>query len=343
MKTLSAILVETGKPLEVDEIQIPALRPGQALVKISHSGVCGSQLNEIDGKKGHDKWLPHCLGHEAIGEVIDIGSDVTRVRECDHVVLSWLRGEGIDAGGAQYQWGKKQVNAGPVTTFQEYAVVSENRMTVLRAAEIDEIQVLLGCAAPTGMGAILNVLRPRRNESILILGVGGIGLCAVVMAKELGLSPIIAADLSDQRLAHAKRFGADVLVNVSHQTIDDALNSYGIGSVDHVAEMTGQVTVMNNVMRYLRPQGGQVVVVGNAPVDEVIQIKPSDFNMGKSMLGTWGGNSKPERDFNFYADLLTKNKGIMNGLVAAKYRLSDINAALDEMRSGGVTRPIITM
>ena len=102
MKTLAAILVQTKNPLVLDEIEIPKLRKGQILVKIHYSGICGTQLNEIDGKKGEDKWLPHCLGHEAVGTVCDTGPGVSRIKVDDNVVLTWLRGEGIDAGGVQY-------------------------------------------------------------------------------------------------------------------------------------------------------------------------------------------------------------------------------------------------
>ena len=95
MKTLAAILVQTKKPLVLDEIEIPKLRAGQILVKIHYSGICGTQLNEIDGKKGEDKWVPHCLGHEAVGTVCEIGPEVSRTKVDDNVVLSWLRGGGI--------------------------------------------------------------------------------------------------------------------------------------------------------------------------------------------------------------------------------------------------------
>ena len=108
MKTLAAILVQTKKPLVLDEIEIPKLRKGQVLVKIHYSGICGTRLNEIDGKKGEDKWLPHCLGHEAVGTVCDTGPGVSKMKVDDNVVLTWLRGEGIDAGGVQYGWRKKR-------------------------------------------------------------------------------------------------------------------------------------------------------------------------------------------------------------------------------------------
>src|SRR5262245_23867936 len=158
MITEAAILVELRKPLELVELEVPALKPGQILVEIAYSGACGSQVNEAMGLKGEDKWLPHCLGHEATGIVLETGPAVTKVKAGDTVVLSWLKGSGIEAGGAIYRWGARTVNAGAVTTFQRHAVVSENRVTRMPPGVPMSAGILLGCAAPTGMGAVLNVL-----------------------------------------------------------------------------------------------------------------------------------------------------------------------------------------
>ena len=200
MKTLAAILVQTKQPLALEQIEIPKLRKGQILVKIHYSGICGTQLNEIDGKKGEDKWLPHCLGHEAVGTVCDTGPGVSKIKVDDNVVLTWLQGEGIDAGGVQYGWRKSFVNAGPVTTFQQYAVVSENRVFATGSSALTDMHVLMGCAAPTGMGAVRNVFRIQKENSFLVLGLCGVGLCAISMARKLGANPIIAADISIERL-----------------------------------------------------------------------------------------------------------------------------------------------
>src|ERR1700738_1371863 len=130
MKTEAALLVQTGTPLVVAEIEIPVLKPGQVLVEITYSGACGTQVMEWRGDKGEDKWVPHCLGHEGTGVVLETGSAVTKVKADDKVVLSWIKGSGIEAGGAIYEWDGKKVNAGGVTTFQRHAVVSENRLTL---------------------------------------------------------------------------------------------------------------------------------------------------------------------------------------------------------------------
>ena len=107
------------------------------LVEIAYSGACGTQVMEWRGDKGEDKWVPHCLGHEGTGTVLETGSAVTKVKAGDKVVLSWIKGSGIEAGGAVYEWDGKKVNAGGVTTFQRHAVVSENRLTLLPGRSAD--------------------------------------------------------------------------------------------------------------------------------------------------------------------------------------------------------------
>ena len=111
MKTEAALLVQTGHPLVMAEIEMPALKPGQVLVEIAYSGACGTQVMEWRGDKGEDKWVPHCLGHEGVGRVLEVGSAVTKVKADDIVVLSWIKGAGIEAGGAKYDWNGKTVNA----------------------------------------------------------------------------------------------------------------------------------------------------------------------------------------------------------------------------------------
>src|SRR3979409_2386653 len=112
MKTEAALLVQTGTPLVVAQIEIPALKPGQVLVEIAYSGACGTQGMEWRGDKGGDRWVPARLGHEGAGMVLEAGSAVTKVKVGDKVVLSWLKGTGIEAGGAVYDWDGKKVNSG---------------------------------------------------------------------------------------------------------------------------------------------------------------------------------------------------------------------------------------
>ena len=343
MKTLAAILVQTKKPLALEEIEIPKLRKGQILVKIHYSGICGTQLNEIDGKKGEDKWLPHCLGHEAVGTVCDIGPGVSRAKVDDNVVLTWLRGEGIDAGGVQYGWRKSAVNAGPVTTFQEYAVVSENRVFNTGSSALKDMHVLIGCAAPTGMGAVRNVLRVQKGNSFLVFGLGGVGLCAISMARKLGAYPIIAVDISIERLRLAKSFGADITVDLNSESIADVIANDCGGAIDCAVEACGSPAVLNDIIGFLRPQGGKVVVIGNAAHGSAVTVPTVEFNMGKSILGTWGGDTNPDQDFFSYQKEIEQRSEVFGQLTSETFPLEDINTAIGKMRTKDVTRPVIKM
>ena len=343
MKTLAAILVQTKKPLVLDEIKIPKLGIGQVLVKIHYSGICGTQLNEIDGKKGEDKWLPHCLGHEAVGTVCDIGPGVSRTKVDDNVVLTWLKGEGIDAGGVQYGWQKKVVNAGPVTTFQEYAVVSESRVFTTGSSALTDMHVLMGCAAPTGMGAVRNVLRVQKGNSFLIFGLGGVGLCAISMARQLGADPIIAVDMSTERLQLARSFGADITVNPDTDSIADVIADECGGTIDCAVEACGSPTALNDIIGFLRPQGGKVVVIGNAAHGSVLTVPTVEFNQGKSILGTWGGDTNPDQDFSSYQKEMEQRSEVFGQLTSQKFSLEEINIAINKMRTRDVARPVLTM
>ena len=130
----AAILVESKKPLTIADIDFPKkLEFGQVLVKIFYSGICGSQINEIDAAKEPDKFLPHLLGHEGSGVVEEIGGGVTTVKVGDHVVLHWRKSAGIESVVPRYFWNGKKLNAGRITTFNEKAIVSENRVTTIHS------------------------------------------------------------------------------------------------------------------------------------------------------------------------------------------------------------------
>src|SRR5882724_3599700 len=127
MKTTAAVLVELGQPLELADLDIPVLKPGQALIEVAYSGVCHTQVGEARGHRGEDKFLPHCLGHEGSGVVREIGPGVSKVKPGDRAILSWIKGSGADVPGTVYDWNGRTVNAGGITTFATYSVISENR------------------------------------------------------------------------------------------------------------------------------------------------------------------------------------------------------------------------
>ena len=244
MKTEAALLAQTGTPLVVAEIEIPALKPGQVLVEITYSGVCGTQVMEWRGDKGEDRWVPHCLGHEGTGIVLESGSAVTKVKAGDKVVLSWIKGSGIEAGGTVYDWDGRKVNAGGVTTFQRHAVVSENRLTVLPSDLSMDVAVLLGCAAPTGMGAVYNVLKVQPGDAIAVFGTGGIGLNALMAAALAGAMPVIGIDPNPTRRALAKTYGATHVIDPSETDVLGEIRKIVPQGVDVAVESSGVSVVM---------------------------------------------------------------------------------------------------
>jgi S-(hydroxymethyl)glutathione dehydrogenase/alcohol dehydrogenase len=343
MKTTAAVLVELGRPLELADLEVPALMPGQALVEIAYSGVCHTQLLEARGLRGDDRFLPHCLGHEGSGIVRDVGQGVGKVKAGDRVVLSWIKGSGADVTGTIYGCQGRRVNAGAVTTFGRHAIVSENRLTpVGRDVPLDQA-ALLGCAVPTGLGAVFNKARPRPRQSMAIFGTGGIGLCAVAGAALAGCAPLFAVDIRPEKLTLAQSLGASHGIDASRQDSVAEILRVCPGGVDFAIEATGRPPVMRQALACVRNQGGAAIVIGNAPHGQMLELDPRQFNLGKSLLGTWGGDSAPDRDYPHYANLLVNGKLRLEPLLSRRYGLGGVNRALDDLGRGDVARPLIDM
>jgi S-(hydroxymethyl)glutathione dehydrogenase / alcohol dehydrogenase len=343
MKTEAAILVELGRPLETVALGIPVLKPGQALVEIAYSGVCGTQLMEWRGDKGEDKWLPHCLGHEATGTVVDASAAVTKAKAGDKVVLSWLKGSGIEAGGCVYDWDGRRVNAGGVTTFMRHAVVSENRLSPLPAGLPMDVATMLGCATPTGMGAVINVLKVTAGDSVAVFGAGGIGLNAIMAAALSGAAAVVAVDPSPTRRALANLYGATHVIDPTSGDPVAQILAIVPGGVDVAVESSGQAAVMTQAAQSTRMRGGRAVVVGNARYGSVVTLDPSLFNQGKSLMGTWGGDSDPDRDFPRFGRLLGAGRFPVRDLLSKPYALTQATQALRDLATGQIGRPLIDM
>lgn len=343
MKTKAAILVDTTKPLAIEEIETPPLKPGQALVEIIYSGVCHTQVLECRGYRGEDRFIPHCLGHEGTGRVLETGPDVKKVREGDTVILSWIKGSGGNVPGSVYKWNGKDVNAGGVTTFQKHAVVSENRLTVLGEGMPAKESALIGCALATGAGAVINAAKAGPADSLAVFGTGGVGLCAVAGAALSGCVPLIAVDIKKNKLELARELGATHTVDASREDVAEAIRKIAPGGVDFAIEASGRPQVMRAALECVRPQGGAAVIIGNARHGEEFSFNPQQLNQGKSLIGTWGGDTDPDRDFPKYSALIAAGKLALDPLITKIYNLDSINDALDDLESGSVIRPLIDL
>ena len=337
MKTKSAVLYENSKPLVIQDLTIPKLKPGQVLVKISYTGICHSQLNEIKGLKGEDKFLPHCLGHEAGGVVEKIGPNVTKVKPGDHVVLSWIKGSGMNVPSTKYMNEKNQVvNAGAITTFSEYSVISENRVTPISKKMPLDRAALLGCAIPTGGGIIVNQIDPEPGCSMLVVGVGGIGLSSVLLADIMKCNPIVAVDINDEKLKYAKKLGAtDILNSTKNDFVSFVRNLTEELGVDYAIEAAGTKSTIEKSFESVKWNGGLVVIAGNPPEGEKICIDPFELK-GKKITGSWGGLTNPDVDIPKYIDMYLSGKLNLDDFITDRFRFEEINDALTLLDDGKI-------
>jgi S-(hydroxymethyl)glutathione dehydrogenase/alcohol dehydrogenase len=331
----AAILVELRKPLVVDEVELPqSLEVGQVLVKIHYSGICGSQLGEIDGAKGEDKFLPHLLGHEASGTVMETGPGVRQVKPGDPVVLHWRKGLGIEGVPPRYRWRGAQLNAGWIATFNEYAIVAENRLTPIPAGCDFEVAALFGCAVTTGFGVIENNARVRIGEAVVVFGAGGVGLNVVQAAALVGAHPVIAVDLHDNRLELAKSLGATHTINANTgDAFAEIRTVLGGDQADVFIDNTGQPAIIESGYTVTKPQG-KVVLVGVPKKGSDIRIHSLPLHFGKSLAGSHGGESHPHSDIARYFRMYQAKKIALDTLITERYPLEGINEAIEGMKTG---------
>jgi S-(hydroxymethyl)glutathione dehydrogenase/alcohol dehydrogenase len=341
----AAVLTHLNKPLDIiSGINCSAPQRGQVLVKLAYSGVCQSQLMEVRGRRGEDPYLPHLLGHEGSGQVISVGEGVHKVSPGDLVVLGWIKGSGLDSGGAQYHCDglAQTINAGGVTTFNEYALVSENRVVALPPGVPLDIAVLFGCAVPTGAGIITNDLRPVAGSSIAVFGLGGIGMSALMATMLFQCTKVIAIDVSADKLALARSFGATHTIDASTSDPVSEIRALtdGLG-VDYAVEASGQVKVIEQAFTSIRRGGGVCVFATHPEQGNTISIDPYELICGKQIRGSWGGSSNPDRDIPMFAELYLEGKLPLEKLITKRYSLEAINEALDDLENHRVGRPLI--
>ena len=335
----SAVLVHSKKPLVVTEINLPKkLFFGQVLVKLYYSGICGAQINEIDALKGPDKFLPHLLGHEGSGIVEKIGEGVTTVKPGDHVVLHWRPSKGIQSQPAKYNWGKKEVNAGWVTTFNEKAVISENRLTTIPKDVDLKTAALFGCAVTSGFGAVNNDAMVKIGQSVLIFGIGGMGLNIAYASSLVSAFPIVGVDIHKDKIKMGKQFGLTHGVLNSNNLNKDINKIFGNKGPDIVFETTGHSNIMEKAYE-ITPNDSKTIFVG-VPNDKIsIYSLPLAFN--KSLKVSHGGESIPDEDIPRYIRLLKNKKINFDKLISHEFDLENINDAIGLFRTGKAGRIMI--
>ena len=337
MKFKAAVLVENRKPLVIEELEVPVLKYGQVLVKMICTGICGAQINEIDAVKGPDKFLPHLLGHEASAEVMECGEGVTTVKPGDRVVCHWRKGAGIQSPTSKYPSKIGLINAGWVTTFSEYAVVSENRVTPISKDVDPEIAALMGCAITTAMGVVNNDARLGIGESIVVFGVGGVGLNILQFAKMVGAYPIVGVDIHDHKLELSTKFGATHTINSAKVDADAEIRRVvGLAGADVAIDCTGLADVIE--MAYgTTTSSGRVILVGVPNVNaRQPNINTLPLHFQKILTGSEGGGIRPDIDIVKIEKLILSGRIEFDRIIGRRYCLEQVNGALESLRSGSV-------
>ena len=305
MDSKAAIHTNFGEKLTVGNVQIPDPRPDQVLVKLHSSGICHSQLHQMHNP---DSPTPSLLGHEGTGTVIAKGSEVDHLKEGDLAIVTWVNRTPIKGRPTFPQTGVTYNEAplnGATYTWGEHVLVRGGYVVKIPKQSNKYSSSIVGCAVLTGAGAVLHTAKVKPEDSVAIFGVGGVGLSALIMAKILEAYPIIAVDISDEKLQFAKKFGATHLINSSKQDPIEAIHEITSGGSDYSFDTVGLRITNEQILPSVRGGGsgaenigGMAVLVG-MPGKEMT-LDPGHFMFHQRQFRGSLGATYPDRDFSMY-------------------------------------------
>jgi len=368
MMIRAAVLEKTGGPLVLEELELESPRAGEVLVRLHASGVCHSDLNAIDGTA--ETRCPAVLGHEGAGIVETVGPGVTRVREGDHVALSWSPSCGscaeclrdlpqlcstawpaMGAGGLLDGSTRLSRDGSPVfhysfiSSFAEAAVLPERSCIPISPDVPFDVAGLVGCAVTTGVGAVWRTARVRPGDRVAVVGCGGVGLSAVLGSIAAGAGLVVAVDVNPDKLTLAGELGADELViaSASAEETAAAVAEVSGGGVDYAIEATGRPEAMLAAFLSTRAHGA-AVLIGIPREDAVLELPALSIpRLERRVLGSIYGSSRPERDFALTLDLYRRGRLPLDRLISHRLPLEDVGRAFDLMRSGAALRAVLDL
>jgi len=281
------------------------------------------------------------LGHEGSGVVEKTGEGVTTVKNGDHVVLHWRKSSGIESVTPKYSWKGKKLNAGRITTFNEKAIVSENRLTLIPPNFDMRTATLFGCAVTSGFGIVNNDAKVKIGQSILIFGVGGIGLNVVQASSMVSAFPIVGVDIHKKKIEMGKNFGLTHGLTTGSKNLNKEIyNIIGKKGADVTVDTTGDTKVIEQAYE-LTASDGKTILAGVPKNKITIYSLPLHFK--KILKGSHGGDSIPDIEIPRYIRLINKKKMTLNNMITNEFKLTEINKAIDLLRSGKAGRIVIKM
>ena len=362
----AALLEEVDTLRVVDDVEVDAPRTGEVLVRISHCGVCHSDLHFVDGSL--PAALPAVLGHEAGGTIEAVGPGVSALEEGDRVLLTlrppcgrcyWcVRGEFsicptnaslggtlADGGTRLRHEGRTVYRAGTyVGAFAEQAVVSANGAVKVPTDTPFEVAAVLGCSVQTGVGAVLNTARVPAGATVLVVGLGGVGVSIVQGARIAGATRIIGVDPVAERRSTAEPFGLTDAVDPTATDVATACMELtgGVG-VDYAFEAVGRGSLVEGCVAATRP-GGTTVMVGVPRIEDAVSVHAIAFGLSeKKLLGCFLGSSNPHRDFPRLLELWRAGRLDLEGMITARRPLDEVATAFDDMKEGVGLRTVLAL
>jgi Zn-dependent alcohol dehydrogenase len=366
VKVRAVVLEATGGPLTPCELELAGPGPEEVLVRIRASGVCHSDWNAVDGTA--ETRCPAVLGHEGAGVVEAVGEGVTRVREGDHVALSWAPSCGtceeclrdlpqlcstvwpaMGAGGLMDGTPRLSRAGQPVyhysflSTFAQACVVPERSCIPIPSDVPFDVAALVGCAVTTGVGAVWRTAGVRAGDRVAVVGCGGVGLSALMAAVAAGAEPVVAVDAAPAKLDAARSFGASHVVawQGSAEETSELVREVSGGGVDYAIEATGRPEAMLAAFLSTRSRGA-AVLIGIPRADAVLSLPVTTIpRMERRVLGSIYGSSRPERDFPRTLELYRSGRLPLERLVSHRLPLEEAERGFELMRSGDALRVVL--
>jgi len=344
MKTRAAVHVEFQKPLVIEDVELPDPGPTQLVIKQFATGICHSQLHALHNPK---TVTPRLMGHESTGVVVATGAEVTHVREGDNVMVTFLPRSTVPGARLPVpvlKWrGQEIPSHGNNSTWSETIVADRAFVVPLERSAPTDVTAIIGCAVMTGCGAVLNTARVQVGDSVVVIGVGGVGLAAVQAAANVSAHPIVAVDVDDSKLEFARRFGATHGVN---SRTDDAvarvLDITG-GGADFAFDAIGLQATIAELLHYVRPgvagyrpEGGTGVLIGVPRPEATLTVMDALLPGSKTFKGTNGGSPRPDHDLPMYVRWFQEGKLPLDLLVSRRYTLDQINEGIGALERGEV-------
>lgn len=374
MKTRAAVLNRMGveppyaqsRPLAIEALELAPPGPGEVLVRIHAAGLCHSDLSVINGDRPRP--TPMALGHEAAGEVVSWGEGVTDLAPGEHVVLVFVPSCGhclpcaegrpalCEPGAAANTAGtllsgarRLSRNGSPIhhhlgcSAFADYAVVSRRSLVKVDAALPFDEAALFGCAVLTGVGAVVNTARVPAGASVAVVGLGGVGLAALIGAHAAGAAHIVALDVAQDKLDLARQLGATACVNAAAANAAEQVRELTRGGVDFAFEFAGVIKALELAYRITR-RGGTTITAGLPPPTQTLALPIVNLVAEeRTVKGSYIGTCVPTRDLPRYVALYRQGRLPVDKLKTGTLPLEQINEGFDRLREGKAVRQIVVM